>query len=199
MSTMPEAHRMFTGDDSEILKAITVDVNEKSYRHWDQTELQAQIIFHQNSYVNWVMNFAILCLWFYKSLDESVVPNDWKLANVCPVYKKGSRVQSSNYWPVSLTSQLCKLLESIICTAVVAHLEKHNLIKDSQHGFRRGRSCLTNLLEFLDKVTCSADAGHNIDIIYLDFAKAFDKVPHHRLIAKLEAHRNGGNILNWIR
>ena len=86
------------------------------------------------------------------------------------------------FQPVSLTSQICKLLESIIRTAVVAHLDKFNLIKDSQHGFRRGRSCLTNLLEFLDKVTRSVDSGDNIDIIYLDFAKAFDKVPHHRLI-----------------
>ena len=71
-------------------------------------------------------------------------------------------------------------------------------IKDSQHGFRRGRSCLTNLLEFLDKVTRSVDSGDNIDIIYLDFAKAFDKVPHHRLIKKLEAHGIGGNVLTWI-
>ena len=122
-----------------------------------------------------------------KSFDEGVVPSDWKLANVCPIYKKGSRAHAMNYRPVSLTSQICKLLESIIRTAVVAHLDKFNLIKDSQHGFRRGRSCLTNRLEFLDKVTRSVDSGDNIDIIYLDFAKAFDKVPHHRLI-KQESH-----------
>ena len=125
-----------------------------------------------------------------KSLDEGVVPSDWKLANVCPIYKKGSRAHS--------TSQICKLLESIIRRAVVAHVDKFNLIKDSQHGFRRGRSCLTNLLEFLDKVTRSADSGDNIDIIYLDLAKAFDKVPHHRLIYKLEAHGIGENVLIWI-
>jgi len=133
-----------------------------------------------------------------KSLDDGVVPNDWKLASVCAIYKKGSRAHTSNYRPVSLTSQLCKLLESIIRTAVVSHLDKFNLIKDSQHGFRRGRSCLTNLLEFLDKVTRSVDTGNNIDIIYLDFAKAFDKVPHNRLIKKLEAHGIGGKILTWI-
>ena len=78
------------------------------------------------------------------------------------------------------------------------HLERNHLIKDSQHGFRRGRSCLTNLLEFLDKVTRSVDVGDNIDAVYLDFAKAFDKVPHCRLIKKLEAHGIRGNILTWI-
>ena len=100
-----------------------------------------------------------------RSLDEGVIPNDWKLANVCPIHKKGSKAQASNYQPVSLMSQICKVLESIICTVVVDHLEKYSLIKDSQHGFRRGRSCLTNLLEFLDKVTCSVDTGDNIDVI----------------------------------
>ena len=89
-------------------------------------------------------------------------------------------------------------MESIIRIAVVDHLDKHNLINDTQHGFRRGRSCLTNLLEFLDKVTRSVDAGDNTDIIYLDFAKAFDKVPHYRLIKKLEAHGIGGKILTCI-
>jgi len=120
-----------------------------------------------------------------KSIDEGVVPDDRKLANVCPIFKKGSRSQAANYRPVSLTSQVCK---TIIRAAVVEHLERNCLIKDSQHGFRRGRSCLTNLLEFLDKVTRSVDMSNNVDVVYLDFAKAFDKVPHCRLQKKLEAH-----------
>jgi len=95
-----------------------------------------------------------------KSMEEGVVPEDWKLANVCPVFKKGSKAQAVNYRPMNLTSQMCKLFESIIRGAVVDHLEKNHLIKDSQHGFRRGRSCITNLLEFLDKVTRSVDVEH---------------------------------------
>jgi ribonucleases P/MRP protein subunit RPP40 len=73
------------------------------------------------------------------------------------------------------------------------------LIRDSQHGFRRGRSCLTNLLTFLDKVTRAADEGHDVDAIYLDFAKAFDKVPHQRLLVKLRNLGIGGSFLRWIR
>ena len=95
----------------------------------------------------------------------------------------------SNYRPVSLTSQLCKLLEWIVKDNLVEFLEKHKLISDTQHGFRKGRSCLANLLTFLDKVLCQVDEGHSIDVIFLDMAKAFDKVPHKRLLDKLRKHR----------
>jgi len=83
-----------------------------------------------------------------------------------------------NYRPVSLTSQVCKSCEMIIRDALVDHLDKRSLVKPSQHGFRKGGSCLSNLLEFLDKVTDSLDGRGNVDVIYLYFAIAFDKVPH---------------------
>ena len=83
--------------------------------------------------------------------------------------------------PISLTSQISKVIEEVLMRdAITAHLEQNCLIRDSQHGFRKGRSCLTNLLSFLDKVTDYVNEGTDIDIIYLDFAKSFDKVPHHR-------------------
>ena len=72
--------------------------------------------------------------------------------------------------------------------ALVHYLENNHLILDSQHGFRKGRSCLTNLLEFLDRGTGCVDAGNSVDVIFLDFAKAFDKVPHRRLVSKLKSH-----------
>jgi len=103
-----------------------------------------------------------------------------------------------NYRPVSLTSQVCKLFEVIIRDALVLHLESNELIVNSQHGFRKGRSCLTNLLEFLDKVTGCIDTGDSVDIIFLDFAKAFDKVSHKRLLLKLKAHGIDGKLNNWI-
>jgi len=99
---------------------------------------------------------------------------------------------------VSLTSQISKLMESLIRDAVVEHLEKNKLIRNSQHGFRGGRSCLSNLLAFLDKVTRSQEEGDSVDVIYLDFAKAFDKVPHGRLRAKLSSHGIQGRVWNWI-
>jgi hypothetical protein len=86
----------------------------------------------------------------------------------------------------------------IVKDAVVAHLEKHRLIFETQHGFRKGRSCLSNLLTFLEKATASVDQGIPMDVIFLDFAKAFDKVPHTRLISKLRGHGIRGKTLGWI-
>jgi len=139
-----------------------------------------------------------LTLLMRKSFKTGQVPDDWKKANVSPIFKKGSKGKAENYRPVSLTSQLCKIFESLMRDVIVNHLEKNLLIKDSQHGFRKGRSCLSNLLVFLDKVTRSMDEGENVDVIFLDFAKAFDKVPHKRLAAKLEAHGITGRVKDWI-
>jgi len=133
-----------------------------------------------------------------RSLDEGVVPDDWKIANVYPIFKKGVKSQISNYRPVSLTSQVSKVIESVLRDAIVSHLETNELIQDSQHGFRKGRSCLTNLLVFLDKVTGYIDEGYMVDIIYLDFAKAFDKVQHQRLLDKLLGHGIYGKVFRWI-
>ena len=140
-----------------------------------------------------------LAILFRQSLENGVVPEDWRNANVTPIFKKGSRKKPENYRPVSLTSHICKTLERIICQDMVRHLESNNLIKESQHGFRKNKSCLTNLLEFSEKVVNYLDEGSPVDIIYLDFSKAFDKVPHERLAVKLEAHGIGGEVLRWIR
>ena len=78
-------------------------------------------------------------------------------------------------------------------------LEEKLLIGSSQHGFRKGRSCLTNLLSFLDKVSDLVDSGNSIDTVFLEFAKAFDKVPHKRLIMKLKSHGITGKVSQWVR
>ena len=116
-----------------------------------------------------------------------------------PIFKKGSRHQTSNYRPVSLTSQICKVVKSIIRDQLVQHLDYNNLITNSQHGFRKGYSCTINLLVFLETVTAKIDSKHNVDAIYLDLAKAFDKVPHRRLLLKLRAHGIGGLVGSWIK
>jgi len=95
---------------------------------------------------------------------------DWKNANIIPIFKKGSKNVATNYRPVSLTSHLCKVFEKIVRDQVVEFLEVNGL-KDSQHGFRKGSSCLTNTPLFLDKVTRSVDQGHDVDIVFLDLAK----------------------------
>ena len=104
---------------------------------------------------------------------------------MAPLFKKSKRDKPEKYRPVSLTSIVGKLFESIIKDNIVEHLGKHSLIKDNQHGFTKGKSCLTNLLSFIDAVTMSVDEGNQLDIVYLDFAKVFDKVPYQRLLKKI--------------
>jgi len=135
---------------------------------------------------------------FNKSLESGSVPKDWRAANVCPTYKKGKRTSPENYRPVTLTSQICKLFEHIVRQDLVQHLELNHFISDTQHGFRKECSCLTTLLVFLDEVAAAVNIGNCIDAIYLDFAKAFDKVPHQRLIQKLRTHGISGAVLRSI-
>ena len=117
---------------------------------------------------------------FNMSLQEGIVPFEWKEANIIPLFKNGYRYKSVSYRPVSLTSVLCKLLETIMMDFLI----KHKLINPSQHGFLKAKSCLTNLLSFLEEITKWVDDVSPVDVIYLDFQKAFDKVPHQRLISK---------------
>ena len=139
-----------------------------------------------------------LCIIFQRSLVESSVPTAWLSANVTPLFKKGSRLDPSNYRPVSLTSVPCKVLERIVRDAVVVHMIINNLICSEQHGFVPRKACVTNLLETVDFVTKNMSERIPTDIIFLDFAKAFDKVPHRRLLHKLECIGIVGQAINWI-
>jgi Reverse transcriptase (RNA-dependent DNA polymerase) len=132
------------------------------------------------------------------SLREGQVPVDWRTANVTPIFKKGTKADPGNYRLISLTSVACRLMESIVKDKIVQHLDKNNLIRATQHGFMRGRSCTTNLLAFLDKVTAKLDSGNAADVIYLDFAKAFDTLPHERLKKKLKAYGLSAKLMAWI-
>ena len=98
-----------------------------------------------------------LSMMFTSSLKSSQIPQDWRLANVTPIFKKGSKKLASNYRPISLTSQVCKIMEKLIKGRIVDHLNANSLINDSQHGFTAGRSCLTNLLTFLESLTFHVD------------------------------------------
>lgn len=140
-----------------------------------------------------------LSLIFNKSLNEGILPDDWKCANVAPIYKKGPKLEPENYRPISLTSTVCKVLESIVKEQMTSFLDSNNTITEHQHGFTRGRSCLTNLLELFEHWTQSLDEGYGIDVIYLDYRKAFDTVPHHRLIYKLQLLGFHGKLLIWLQ
>ena len=135
---------------------------------------------------------------FTKSMEEGLVPEDWRIANVTPIFKKGQKSSPANYRPISLTSVVGKVMEKVIKITLTSHLKRNKLIRPSQHGFMQNKSCATNLLEYMEVVTKMIDQGESMDIIYLDFAKAFDLVPKQRLLAKLKAHGIDGNLLNWI-
>ena len=135
---------------------------------------------------------------FKQSLNAGQVPLDWKCANVTPVFKKGNKSNPANYRPISLTSTVCKILESILRDEIMNHLLSNNLIRSSQHGFMEKKSCLTNLLHCMEEVTKILDEGDSVDVLYLDFAKAFDKVPHKRLLLKLKSLGIVGEIHDWI-
>ena len=136
---------------------------------------------------------------FNASLTTGKLPQDWKNAKITPIYKKGSRNKPENYRPVSLTSQVCKVLERIVKKGITAHLSSNNLLSKQQHGFTQKRSCMTNLLETLEDWTSEVDQGNSVDCVFLDFRKAFDSVPHRRLVKKLQSYGIRGNLLAWIQ
>lgn len=135
---------------------------------------------------------------FNKSYEESCVPDIWKCANIIPIFKKGKTDDPLNYRPVSLTCILCKLFETIIKDRLLANLSERRIMTEAQHGFRRGRSVVTNLLEFYDGVVNALDNKDSVDIIYFDMAKAFDTVKHSILMKKLEDLDINKRTRMWI-
>ena len=140
-----------------------------------------------------------LTIIFNQSLSEQQLPRDWLTANICPVFKKGARSTASNYRPISLTCVICKTMEHILYHHIMAHLEQLNILKDYQHGFRKGRSCETQLIITVDEIAKSLDNRSQVDLLILDFSKAFDTVPHARLLKKLEHYGINELVLGWIR
>ena len=145
----------------------------------------------------YVLAYPLFIL-YRKSMDEGNIPSDWKSGHITPVHKKGSRADVCNYRPVSLTSVVCKVMEKLVRNVILDHMFDNDLMSDYQHGFLPGRSCTTQLLEVLDKWTEIVDNGGALDVIYLDLAKAFDSVPHKRLLVKLQSYGVRGNLLKWI-
>ena len=197
--TLPDISINFTGDERLEEVDITVDeVLDKLY-HLDPNKSPGPDDFLPKVMKSVAVALAPhLCQVFRASLESSYVPLDWRSANVCPIHKKGPEDQSSNFRPVSLTSVPGKVLETLIKHRVVSHLDQHELLLDTQHGFRSGRSCLTNLLEFYHDMFGAYDRSGSVDVIYLDFQKAFDKVPHRRLMAKVRALGIVGKVADWI-
>ncbi|GCB63140.1 hypothetical protein scyTo_0000118 [Scyliorhinus torazame] len=138
-----------------------------------------------------------LVLIYQNSLDSGVVPADWKLANVTPLFKKGGRQKVGNYRPESLTSVVVKMLKAIK-EEIARHLDGNCPVGQTQHEFRKGRPCRTNLVVFFEDISSAVDNGEPMDVVYLEFQKALDKVPHKRLLHKIKMHGIKGKVVAWI-
>ncbi|KAK4815550.1 hypothetical protein QYF61_003642 [Mycteria americana] len=140
--------------------------------------------------------FSIL---YQQSWLTREVPDNWRLATVMPTYMKDWKEDLGNYRPLSLTLVLGKVMEQIILSVIMWHVQDNQVIRPSQHGFMKGRSCLTNRISFYDKVTHLVDEGKAMDVVYLDFSKAFDTVSHSILLQKLAAHGLDAHTLRWVK
>ena len=141
----------------------------------------------------------ILTVIFVQSLSSGQIPKDWLTANITPIFKKGDRGDPSNYRPISLTSVCCKILEHIIHRYIMEHLNANRILDTNQFGFRVGHSCEQQLISMIEEIQSAMDCWHQVDVIFLDFQKAFDTVPHQRLLKKLNHYGIRGNIyIGWI-
>ena len=139
-----------------------------------------------------IISIPLSCI-FQKSTNEGVVPSQWLQACI------GAKNLFDNYRPVSITSIICKLMESILKDKIINHLERNNLFSRKQHGFVPLRNFMSNLLICMEKWTEMLEMGYQVDIIYTDFAKAFDRVPHQRLLLKMKKLGIIGSRLSWVR
>ena len=132
------------------------------------------------------------------SIKHGTVPSLWKKATVTALHKGEDKHNAQNYRPVSITSVLCRIMERILKKYIVQHIEENELLASEQHGFVRNRSCLSNLLLNIEYLTSCYDNGIAVDQIFLDLQKAFDTVPHQRLLFKIKKMGINGKIYAWI-
>ncbi len=139
-----------------------------------------------------------LALLFKLSLEAGDIPDIWKQTLVVPIFKKGNKSKPTNYRPVSLSCAVMLIFERCIKLYILDHLEINNLLSDKQYGLRKRRSVDIQLLTTLNQWTSALDKGLCIDVVYMDFAKAFDTVSHSKLLLKLKAFGIKGKLLAWI-
>ena len=139
-----------------------------------------------------------LRIFWEKSLESGEIPISYKKQLIIPLHKKGSKTVPENFRPVSLTPHEIKIIERVLRQFFTNHLEQNQLINTNQHGFRQNYSCSTQLLSYTNYILSSCIEGEEVDSLYLDYAKAFDKVDHGLLIKKLYYYGITEKYLNWI-
>ncbi|XP_047140255.1 uncharacterized protein LOC124815526 [Hydra vulgaris] len=169
--------------------SFSIDIVQKCLYQLDERKSTGYDCLHPRVLSKCATSFAQSLSLIYKcSFMTGVVPNLWRKSNVTAIFKKGSKINASNYRPISLTSISCKIIESILKTSIMELCVANELITPEQHGFVYRNGCVSNLLETRDTMTEAIHCSHAVDVIYTDFTKAFDKVPHKRLFHKLRAY-----------
>ena len=168
---------------------------ENFWRNSIPTRQLVRMVSLQNFWKKWVMRFG-LTLFMQSLLHPSEVPADWRHATVAPVFKSGKsdKVKAENYRPISLTSISCKIMEHIVHSNIIFHLDNTGMLSDTQHRFRQRRSCESQLVLTIHDL--ALNDGHQIDSVLLDFSKTLDKVDHFKLCLKLDHYGVQGTSLN---
>ncbi|KAF4793634.1 RNA-directed DNA polymerase from mobile element jockey-like protein [Turdus rufiventris] len=174
---MPSLCRWEMGEEVVKEQLCHLDIHECMGRDVIQPRVQKELV---------EVLAKTLSIIYHQSWLTGKVPDDWRLATVMPTYKKVWKVYPGNYKGVSLTLVPKKIMEEIIMSAITWHIQDNQGSRPSQHGFRKGRSYLTNLISFYDHVIHLVDEGKTVDVVYLDFTKAFDTVSDRILLKKLK-------------
>ena len=177
--------------EADIIKAID---EIKAHAASGPDEIPIQVLKNCKD----ILAEPIYLIWKH-SLKNGTVPACYKESIVTPIHKKGSKVEAKNYRPVSLTSHIIKIFERVLREKIVHYLETNGLICNIQHGFRKGHSCLSELLDHIDDIMTGLTDSKDTDVIYLDYAKAFDKVDHDLLLKKLRKYGIHEKVIDWIQ
>ncbi|CAM4525312.1 unnamed protein product [Lepidochelys kempii] len=183
------------GDQPSVEKEVVRDYLEKLDEHKSMgpDELHLRVLKELGDVIA-----EPLAIIFENSWRLGEVPDNRKKANVVPIFKKGKKEDPGNHRPVSLTSVPGKIMEQVLKESILKHLEERKVIRNSQHGFTKGKSCLTNLIAFYDEITVSVDEGKAVDMLFLDVSKAFDMVFHSILASKLKKYGLDEWTIRWI-
>ena len=188
-STLPDMPPITV--DVEGVKKLLLNINTAKAIGPDQIQNQALKIAAEEI-------APILQFIFQQSLNTGDLPLDCIKANTTPIYKKGATTDPANYRPVSLTCTCCKLMEHIIDSNLMRHLAKHNVLAGNQHAFRKRRSCESQLILTTNDLAMNLDENNTTDMAVLDFSKAFDVIPHQRLLMKLDFYGIRRKNKQWI-